>query len=40
MTANRPKVGVGVIVIRDNKVLLGKRVNAHGNHTYNFPAVI
>jgi 8-oxo-dGTP diphosphatase len=34
---DRPKVGVGVIVIRDNKVLLGKRLNAHGNHTYNFP---
>jgi 8-oxo-dGTP diphosphatase len=37
MTANRPNVGVGVIVIRNNKMLLGQRVNAHGNHTYNFP---
>jgi 8-oxo-dGTP diphosphatase len=37
MTEDRPKVGVGVIVIRDKKVLLGKRMNAHGNHTYNFP---
>jgi 8-oxo-dGTP diphosphatase len=37
MNQNRPKVGVGVIVIRDKKVLLGKRLNAHGNHTYNFP---
>ncbi len=33
----RPKVGVGVIVLRDEKVLLGKRKNAHGNHTWNFP---
>ena len=33
----RPQVGVGVVVIRNNKVLLGKRKNAHGNHTYNFP---
>ncbi len=27
---NKPKVGVGVIVIKDEKVLLGKRKNAHG----------
>jgi 8-oxo-dGTP diphosphatase len=33
----RPKVGVGVIVFRNGKVLLGKRKNAHGNHTWNFP---
>lgn len=33
----RPKVGVGVIVIRNGNVLLGKRKNAHGNHTWNFP---
>ena len=26
----KPKVGVGVIVIKDNKVLLGKRKNSHG----------
>lgn len=26
----RPKVGVGVIIIKDNQILLGKRKNAHG----------
>ena len=34
---NRPKVGVGVIVIKDDFVLLGKRKNSHGNNTWNFP---
>lgn len=34
---NRPGVGVGVIVIRGDKVLLGKRKNAHGASTWNFP---
>lgn len=34
---DRPKVGVGVIVLRENKVLLGKRLNSHGSHTWNFP---
>ncbi|PIN92058.1 hypothetical protein CO154_01270 [Candidatus Pacearchaeota archaeon CG_4_9_14_3_um_filter_31_7] len=32
-----PKVGVGVIVIKDNKVLLGKRKNAHGEGSLCFP---
>ena len=32
-----PRVGVGVIVIRDQKVLLGKRKNAHGEGDWNFP---
>ncbi len=27
----RPKVGVGVIVIRHDTVLLGKRKGSHGN---------
>lgn len=36
-SGNRPKVGVGVIVIRDSKVLLGKRKNSHGEGTWNFP---
>ena len=35
--SNRPKVGVGVIVIRNQKVLLGQRRNAHGEGTWNFP---
>jgi 8-oxo-dGTP diphosphatase len=26
----RPKVGVGIILIQDRKILLGKRKNAHG----------
>lgn len=33
----RPSVGVGVIIVRGNKVLLGKRKNAHGAGTWNFP---
>jgi 8-oxo-dGTP diphosphatase len=33
----RPKIGVGVIVIRDGKVLLGKRKGAHGEGTWSFP---
>lgn len=32
-----PKVGIGVIVIRDNKVLIGKRKSAHGCDTWQFP---
>jgi 8-oxo-dGTP diphosphatase len=31
-----PKVGVGVIVIKDGKVLLGKRKNAHGEGSWSF----
>jgi len=34
---DRPKVGVGVIVLRDGKVLLGKRKNAHGEGSWCFP---
>ena len=33
----RPKVGIGVIVIKDNKILMGKRKNAHGDGTWSFP---
>ncbi|MBU3941748.1 MAG: NUDIX domain-containing protein [Nanoarchaeota archaeon] len=33
----KPKVGVGVIVIKDNKVLLGKRKNSHGEGSWCFP---
>jgi len=32
----RPKVGIGVIIMKDNKVLVGKRINAHGGNTYHF----
>ena len=34
---DRPKVGVGVIVIKDGMVLLGKRKNAHGAGCWHFP---
>ena len=33
----RPKIGLGVIVIKENKILLGKRKNAHGEGTWSFP---
>lgn len=32
-----PRIGVAVIVKKDNKVLLGKRKNAHGEGTWCFP---
>jgi 8-oxo-dGTP diphosphatase len=34
---NRPHVGVAVIVVKDGKVLLGKRKNSHGAGTWQFP---
>ncbi len=34
---NRPAVGVAVIVIQNEKVLLGKRLNSHGSGTWAFP---
>ncbi len=34
---DRPGVGIGVIVLRDNMVLLGKRKAAHGAGTWQFP---
>lgn len=34
---NRPKIGIGVIVIKDGKVLLGKRKDAHGEGSWGFP---
>lgn len=30
MFANRPLIGLGVFVVRDHKILLGKRKNMHG----------
>lgn len=30
----RPKVGVGVVILKDGKVLLGKRKSAHGHGEY------
>ena len=37
MNNNLPKVGVGVILVKNNKVLFGKRKNAHGEGTWSFP---
>ena len=37
MEKERPKVGVGAIIMKDNKVLLGKRKNAHGEGSWSFP---
>ncbi len=34
---NRPKVGVGVAVLRENQVLLGKRIGSHGEGEWAFP---
>lgn len=31
---NRPKVGLGVLIIKDGKVLFGQRLNAHGEGTW------
>lgn len=33
----RPKVGIGILVLRGNEVLLAKRKNAHGAGQYAFP---
>jgi len=33
----RPLVGIAVIVIKDNRVLLGKRKSSHGAGTWAFP---
>jgi 8-oxo-dGTP diphosphatase len=37
MENKQPRVGVGVIVKRDSKILLGKRKGSHGEGTWNFP---
>ena len=33
----RPLIGVGVAILRDRKILLGKRKNAHGEGEWAFP---
>lgn len=33
----KPKVGVGVMILKDGKVLLGKRKASHGEGEYAFP---
>lgn len=32
-----PRVGVGVIIVRDGRILLGKRIGAHGAGTWALP---
>jgi len=34
---NSPKVGIGVMVAKDGKVLLGKRTGSHGAEEFAFP---
>ncbi len=33
----RPRVGIGVMILKDGKVLLGKRKGSHGEGEYAFP---
>ncbi len=33
----QPLIGVGIIIINDNKILLGKRKNAHGSGSWRPP---
>jgi 8-oxo-dGTP diphosphatase len=33
----RPHIGVAVIVVRDKRILLGRRRNSHGGGTWAFP---
>jgi 8-oxo-dGTP diphosphatase len=37
LVCNRPHIGVGVIIIKDNKVLIGTRIGSHGSNTGHFP---
>jgi len=37
MEQQRPKVGLGVIIKKDGRVLLGKRKGAHGEGSWAFP---
>ncbi len=37
MEEMRPRVGIGVMVVRDGKVLLGKRKGSHGDGEYSWP---
>lgn len=33
----RPKVGIGVVVVRGNKILIGQRLSGHGAGTFEIP---
>ena len=37
MTAERPRVGIGVVVMKDGRVLLGRRKGSHGAGEYAYP---
>lgn len=37
MNEQKPRVGVGVMIFKDDKVLLGKRKGSHGAGEYAFP---
>ncbi len=37
MAEKFPRIGVAVIIKKDNKVLLGKRIGSHGSGTWAFP---
>jgi len=34
---DRPKVGVSIVLVKDDQVLMGKRKGSHGAGTYSFP---
>lgn len=34
---NEPRVGIGVMILKDNKVLVGKRRSSHGEGEYAWP---
>lgn len=34
---DRPKVGVGIFIVRDGKVLMGQRKGSHGESTWSLP---
>lgn len=37
MDFQRPKVGLGVVIVHDGKVLIGRRMGAHGANTWTIP---
>jgi len=37
MSENRPQIGVAVFVLKDGKILMQKRIGAHGADTWSLP---
>lgn len=37
VTENFPKIGVGVLILKDEKFLMGKRIGSHGSDTWSPP---